>query len=265
MSTGPPVIAAPAAAVGQAPWLSIVVATWNAARTLERCLASIAAQTEQDLELLVADGGSTDGTVAILHRHSAQIAWWKSRRDGGIYDAWNQALAHARGRYICFLGADDAWASPMSVAAIRAAVCGIDYDLVSSRGRVLDPGTGSESVFGEAWDYGRLGRRMVVCHPGLLHRRELFEHFGAFDTRYRIAGDLEFLLRLPRSVRTLHVDTVSVDIEGAGVSRRNVMKRLREQRLVLSRSPRHGAVRAWLAWLDKLWRYPLARLLGLPH
>lgn len=265
MSTEPSTVAAPDAPAGPAPWLSIVIATWNAARTLERCLASAIGQTEQDLELLIADGGSTDGTVAILQEHSARIAWWQSRRDGGIYDAWNQALAHARGRYVCFLGADDAWSSPMSVATLRAAERGIDYDLVTSRGRVLDPATGSESVFGEGWDYCRLGRHMVVCHPGLLHRRELFDHYGVFDTRYRIAGDLDFLLRLPRSIRTLHIDTVTVDIEAAGVSRRNVMQRLREQRLVLSRSPRHGSMRAWLAWLDKLWRYPLARLLGLPH
>lgn len=264
MTTDPPGVAGAANAVSHAPWLSVIVATWNAARTLERCLESIVEQSERDLELLVVDGGSTDGTVSMLQRHAAHIAWWQSRPDRGIYDAWNQALTHARGRFVCFLGADDAWSSHNAVATLRAATADADYDLVSSRGLMHDPATGKAWVWGGKWDYHRLGRRMILCHPGLLHRRELFARYGGFDTRYRIAGDLDFLLRLPQSLRTLHLDFVSVHVEVAGVSRRNVLQRLAEQRLALSRSARHGPVLAWLAWLDRLWRYPVARLLGLP-
>lgn len=106
---------------------------------------------------------------------------------------------------------------------------------------------------------------MVVCHPGLLHRRSLFDTYGDFDARLKIAGDLDFLLRLPPDLRTLHVDAISVAIDGGGVSRKQVLARLREQRAVLSRCPRYGPFRAYLAWLDKLWRYPIATALGIPH
>lgn len=247
------------------PYISIVIATWNAARTLERCFASVSKQTFSDWELLVSDGASTDGTIDLIRQHQSLIAWWTSSKDNGIYDAWNRALEHAKGEYICFLGADDAWANADSLATIVAAIGVRRFDLVTSRGNVIDPKNGSAVAFGSAWDYSRIGRRMVVCHPGLLHHRSLFDRFGSFDSRYRIAGDLDFLLRLPKNIRTLHVDTATVLIESAGISRKNVLLRLREQRLVLTRCPRYGSTRAYLAWLDKLWRYPIARLFGIQH
>lgn len=248
-----------------APRLSIIIATWNAARTFERCLRSIVAQEFTDWELLIADSASTDGTVDLIRRYEPHIAWWQSEKDGGIYDAWNQAVDYARGEYIAFLGADDAWADQGALTRLDVAIGTQQYDLVTSRGFIFDPATGKGVNFGSAWDYHRIGRRMVVCHPGLLHRRSLFARYGMFDTRYRIAGDLDFLLRMPPNLRTLHVETNSVLIEAAGVSRKNVLARLREQRDVLARCERYGPFRAYLAWADKLWRYPIARLLNISH
>ena len=106
---------------------------------------------------------------------------------------------------------------------------------------------------------------MVVCHPGMLHRRTLFDELGRYDTRYRIAGDLDFLLRPPEDTRALHVDMVSVIVEAAGISRRNVLPRLREQRDVLSRCPRYRTVKAYLSWFDRLWRYPIAQAFDISH
>lgn len=249
----------------QVPRLSIIIATWNAKRTFERCLKSISEQSFTNLELLISDGGSTDGTVDFIKQNQGTIAWWESRKDDGIYDAWNRALGHAKGEYICFLGADDKWATSDSLALIFDAIGTQRFDLITSRGKIVDPGGHEEYVFGSAWDYSRLGRRMIVCHPGLLHHRSLFDRFGLFDIRYRIAGDLDFLLRLPADLATLDLKAVTVIIEDAGVSRRNVLARLREQRLVLARCSRYGPLRAYLAWMDKLWRYPFAKIFGIPH
>lgn len=247
------------------PSLSIIIATWQAGSTLERCLQSILEQKFKDWELLIADGGSTDGTVDLIQKYDPHIAWWQSKDDGGIYDAWNQALLQARGDFVCFLGADDAWSDCHSLCRLFDAMNGRDYDLVTSRGLFFDSSNGKSFPFGSAWNFRRIGRRTVVCHPGLLHRRSLFLSYGLFDTRYRIAGDLDFLLRLPNDLKTLHVDANSVIVEAAGTSRRNVLERLREQREVLTRCERYGRVRAYLVWLDKLIRLPIARLLNISH
>ena len=247
------------------PRLSIIVATWQAAPTLERCLDSIVAQEFEDWELLLADGASTDGTVDIIRKYEQHIAWWQSRKDDGIYDAWNQALRHARGEYVCFLGADDAWLDNEALTRIFTAIGNRQYDVVTSCGLFSDSSTGKRFTYGSAWNYRRIGRRTVVCHPGLLHRHSLFHTYGLFDTQYQIAGDLDFLLRLPPDLHTLHVDATSVLVEAAGTSRRNVLERLREQREVLARCKRYGPIRAYLVWIDKLWRMPIARLLGVSH
>lgn len=249
----------------RAPRLSIIIATWQAASTFEHCLQSIIDQDFADWELLISDGASTDGTVDQIREFERHIQWWRSGEDGGIYDAWNQALHRARGEYVCFLGADDAWADKDALARIFAAVDDKNYDLVTSSGQFLNSATGKSLNFGSAWNYRRLGRHMVVCHPGMLHRRSLFQTYGLFDTQYKIAGDLDFLLRLPRDIKTIHVDTTSVVVEAAGVSRRNVFERLREQREVLARCKRYGPLRAYLAWFDKLWRWPIARVLDISH
>lgn len=247
------------------PRLSIVIATWQVASTFERCLDSIIEQDFKDWELLIADGNSTDGTVDLIRKYEPHIAWWQSKDDGGIYDAWNQALRQARGEYVCFLGADDAWSESGSLTRLFEAAEGREYDLITSRGLFFDSSNGKSFLFGSAFDYGRIGRRMIVCHPGLLHRRSLFLTHGFFDTRYRIAGDLDFLLRLPEDLNALHVDTKSVIVEAAGISRRNVLARLREQREILTRCERYGPVRAYIAWIDKLIRFPFARLLNISH
>jgi glycosyltransferase involved in cell wall biosynthesis len=247
------------------PRLSIIIATWQAASTLKRCLDSILEQEFEDWELLIADGNSSDGTVELIRKYEPRIAWWQSKEDGGVYDAWNQALLQARGEYVCFLGADDAWLDSSSLSRLFEATGDRDYDLITSRGLFVDSSNDKSFPFGSAWNYRRIGRRTVVCHPGLLHRRSLFLTYGLFDTHYRIAGDLDFLLRLPKDLKTLHVDANSVIVEAAGISRRNVLERLREQREVLMRCERYGPIRAYLVWIDKLIRLPFARLLNISH
>lgn len=247
------------------PRVSIIIATYNAVKTLDRCLDSIFGQDFSDWEILIADGGSTDGTVELLRDHQHRLAYWHSHRDHGIYDAWNQALAEAKGEYVCFMGADDAWLDDRSLSSLLASQSADGQDLISSQGLVWTAGSSRRTRFGSAWNFNRLGRRMVVCHPGLMHRRALFDQHGPFDARFRIAGDLEFLLRLPKDIRTLHVPRDTILIEGEGISRRNTLARLREQRQILANCERYGPFRAYLAWLDKLWRLPIARALNIPH
>jgi glycosyltransferase involved in cell wall biosynthesis len=247
------------------PRLSIIIATYNAAATLTRCLRSIVSQTSREWQIVVADGGSTDGTQDILSKHNSEIAYWQSRPDAGIYDAWNQALKHATGEYVCFLGADDSLRSEQVLERIFSAIGRERYDLVSSRCLLVDASGRSLDEFGGAWDYARLPRRMGIAHPGLLHRRDLFSRYGCFDKRLKIAGDLDFLLRLPEDTRTLHLPIVSINVQNDGISRKQFWRRLHERRLVHARCNRVGSIRANVFWLDKALRMPIAKLFGLPH
>lgn len=246
--------------------LSIIIATFNAQGTLEHCLDSVDAQCFRDFELLIVDGGSSDGTVPLIREREGRIAYWHSHPDRGIYDAWNQGLKQARGEYVCFLGADDAFHDPGSVKTLFDRIGDRHYDLVTSRGCQREAGHDNDPrIAGGPWNYRRLAYRIGLIHPGLLHRRGLFDEFGGFDASLRIVGDLEFLLRLPSTTATLDVSVVTVDIGQGGVSQRQFWRRLRERREIHRRSPRIGPWRAWLYWLDKAWRRPIALALRLPH
>lgn len=247
-----------------APFFSVIVATYNAAHCIQSCISSVTSQSDRSWELLISDGASSDATIEIVQRNSDQVAWFRSGQDKGIYDAWNLALQHCRGEYVMFLGADDRLSDNRALERLREAVGIARPDIVTSRGRLLLAGGRNPLVFGRAYDWRLLGRRMVVCHPGMLHSRRLFLEHGPFDSDYRIAGDLEFLTRLPKGTTSLDVDTVTVDISDGGVSRLQIFKRLREQRLLLSRNPRFGPFRAWIIWLDRLVRVPVAAILGKP-
>lgn len=248
-----------------APRLSIIVATYNAAATLQRCLETIVAQTFVEWEIIIADGGSNDGTLDIIRRYKNHVAHWHSQRDAGIYDAWNQALSHAAGEYVCFLGADDGWHSSDALERVFTAIGSGQYDLVTGRGALVDSHGKRIVEFGGPWNYRKVARRMTICHPGALHRRDLFVRFGLFDIGYRISADYDFLLRLPTNLRTLHVDAALVDVADGGISRDRRWLMLRERYRAQANCPHVGHVRAALNYLDKLWRIPVAKALGISN
>lgn len=89
------------------PLVSIITPVLNASSVLERCIESVQAQKYANIEHLILDAGSTDNTLEILQKHSKEIAFWKTEKDKGIYDAMNKGTNLAKGDWIFFLGADD--------------------------------------------------------------------------------------------------------------------------------------------------------------
>jgi len=181
------------------PLISVVVAVLDNAATLERCLESVSAQTLRRVELIVMDGGSTDGGVEILRRHAPRIAYWESQRDRGLYHAFNKALAKARGEWLYFLGADDyLWdASVFERIAPHLAAARPEHrivygqaNFVSARGEILE-------VLGRPWSEfrGRFLQGFMLPHQAVFHHRSLFEARGVFNEEVRIGGDYELLLR----------------------------------------------------------------------
>src|SRR4051812_6739568 len=92
--------------------ISVIVASFNAAKTIERCIDSFARQTYPNRELIVMDGASKDDTVEILKNRTQDITYWESQKDRGIYHAFNKAVDRTTGDWICFLGADDYFPEP---------------------------------------------------------------------------------------------------------------------------------------------------------
>ena len=206
----------------RAPLISVVIATFNAARSLPRCLASLRAQTFRDFEVIVMDGGSGDGTVDLLQASADVVSAWRSGPDAGVYSAWNRALPLARGEWICFLGADDwlwdAGALERLAPHLRGALP--RHRVVYGKLRQVDEAGRMVEELGRPWPEIRARFLSHEClpHPGLMHHRSLFARHGHFDESFRIAADYEFLLRELAAGDALFVPEVVVGAGWGGLS-----------------------------------------------
>jgi glycosyltransferase involved in cell wall biosynthesis len=181
-----------------APFFSLITATFNRAPLLREAITSALAQRRDDVEHLIIDGGSTDGTQAML-------AEWPHLRvvsepDRGIYDAFNKGLALARGEVVHFLNSDDLLAHG-ALDAVANALRDESVDLVSGGVDFFEQAEGgTERVIrresGEVLAFSpRQVLRGVPALNGRFFRRRLIDRVGQFDLRYRIVADRDFLVR----------------------------------------------------------------------
>lgn len=174
-----------ASGAAHTPRITVATVVRNGASTLEACLRSVAAQRYPALEHLVVDGGSTDGTLALL-RNAGPSVRWVSEPDHGVYDAMNKAVRLATGDFIVFLGADDTLIADLANVAPRLADPAAIYygdAYWPSQHRLYD---GPFNAF-------KLARRNI-CHQAMFFPRRVFERY-AFDLRYRLQADWELNMR----------------------------------------------------------------------
>lgn len=181
------------------PSITIMMALYNGASTLQRCLDSVKDQTYPHRELIIIDGGSTDGSIEILGRNNQEIDFWVSEPDNGIYHAWNKGLEKSTGDWINFLGADDYFMNGDVLAKVaeRIGTCDPATRLVYGREAIVSSTGTVMEINGEPWDELRKKflKDLSLPHTAFFHHRTLFESHGRFDESFRIAGDSEFLLR----------------------------------------------------------------------
>lgn len=234
--------------------ITIITVAYNSAATIADTLASVAAQTHSDIEHIVIDGGSTDGTLDIVRRNGTRVARWMSEPDRGIYDAMNKGLALATGDMVGMLNADDVLDDKEAVHRIAlAAASGSDVvyaDLVYVRADDLGHVV-------RQWNSGifrpsRLRFGWMPPHPTFYVRRALLSEVGHFDTNLRIAADYDFMLRClcQPGVNVTYVPRVLVRMRAGGVSNASVSSMLRKSREDL-RTMRKHAVGGWFTLAAK--------------
>lgn len=180
----------------------------------------------EDYELIVVDGGSDDGTLDIIRANEDLIAHWVSEADEGIYDAWNKGVRAATGDWVGFLGADDYLSGRGVLGSMREALLSAPQEVVLVYGRVNYVRGGAVvgrkgAPWRSPWRFpDRFTRNsLTVAHPLAMHRSRVFRDHGLFDTRFRIAGDTEYLLRILRTGEAMFLpDVTTVNMAVGGVS-----------------------------------------------
>jgi len=211
------------------PLISVITVVKNGAETLRATLESVYAQTYSNIELLVIDGGSDDGTLNILKEHDDRIDLWISEPDGGIYDAMNKALDMASGKYVHFLNADDHYTFSRVLELVMEAFQKHRPRFVHTNVLMLNDRKG----FG--WVRHSNVSRYYYLFKGMpqqafFYEKSIFDDLGKFDTSYPVVADLEFLLRMTmkHGVRGRYLNTPAVVFLSGGVS--GDMKRKKQQR-----------------------------------
>lgn len=188
--------------------VSIITVSFNSAKTIADTIESVLSQDFPQLEYIVVDGGSTDGTVQIIEAHQDRINHWVSEKDRGMYDAMNKGIALATGDVIGILNSDDVYMNTHIVSELmelmqskKAQVVFADLILVDQENpnkvlRYYDSGHFHPNKFKYGW---------MPAHPTVFVKRELYDAVGPFATNYQIAADYEMLIRILAIQRARYV------------------------------------------------------------
>jgi glycosyltransferase involved in cell wall biosynthesis len=181
------------------PLVSIVTPVFNGEAYLAQTIRSVAEQTYDNIEYIVIDGGSTDGTVDILRDHEDSIDYWVSEKDSGISDAFNKGIFLSRGEFVGIIGADD-WYEPDAVETIISMRQSVDFFAFGACTYINDA-KAKRTLLKPDKDYGKKIERYMphLHHPTVFVRRTVYERYGLFSEDYRYAMDYEFLLRLHKA------------------------------------------------------------------
>jgi glycosyltransferase len=181
------------------PKISIITAVYNNKTTIEDTILSVISQTYKNIEYIVIDGNSTDGTLDVLNRYRFNFDIFISETDEGIYDALNKGLSMAHGDIIGFLHADDTFYSNKTLEIIATAfnnnfIIGVYGDLL-----YVDKENPSKIVRywkSKPYKSSLLSKGWMPPHPTLFFDRKIVDEIGYFNTKYVIAADYDYLLRM---------------------------------------------------------------------
>lgn len=175
------------------PLITVITVVFNGADTIEKSIQGVLAQTYDNVEYIIVDGGSSDGTLDIIKRHENDIDYWISEPDGGIYDAINKAIGLASGEYYVVVGCDDELFADgiRKVVETRLVDGGVDFVVAAMF-------LGAQLRTGMRPKLGWLGAHaMVNGHSvGLLIRTKVHEKIGLYSTSYKLASDALMIKKL---------------------------------------------------------------------
>lgn len=230
--------------------VSIVIATYNAAHTLAKCIDSILSQDYPSKELIIIDGGSDDGTIDLLEKYHSYIHYCCSEPDGGIYHAWNKALKIISGDWVLFIGADDYFLFNEAISQMMQ-LTGPEIDFVSAKVSLISKKGKVIKELGRPWNSFIMKRWMALAHPGMLHNRKLFTMYGGFSVDYRIAGDYEFIMRVSaqKLLQLRFLDTPIIGMLASGISNQHTTLAIKENYLIQKKIFPHLKLLFWLNYI----------------
>ena len=215
--------------------VSIITVTMNSEKYLSDCIRSVVQQNYKNIEHIIIDGKSTDGTLSIIQKNSNSISYWISEADRGMYDAINKGLQIATGDIVGILNSDDMFASADSVRSIVDCFHTTGTDSVYGDLIYVDPENTQKVIRywkGEMYKRYRFRYGWMPAHPTFYMRRDLIKQYGLYENHYYTAADYEFMARylFLHKVSSTYIDSMLVKMRSGGLSNITLKSRFRANR-----------------------------------
>ncbi|SEO24254.1 Glycosyl transferase family 2 [Mucilaginibacter gossypiicola] len=210
--------------------ISVVTIIYNTKDTIKRCIESVISQDYNNIEYIIIDGGSTDGSLQIINQYKSHIQVLVSEPDQGIYDAMNKGIRLATGEIVGTLNADDFFADQGVISEVAQAFSDNVADIIYGN---LDYINSANKII-RKWKSHKCGknsfnRGFMPPHPTFYCKRYLFEKHGFYSLDYGSAADYELMARFMHKwqISSLHLNKVMVNMQVGGVSNSNLINRIK--------------------------------------
>lgn len=224
--------------------ISVITVCRNSEATIDDTLQSVASQTYPAVDHVIVDGGSTDGTMTIVNRRRQRVSQVVSEPDRGIYDAMNKGIRMATGDVIGFINSDDFYAGTHVLAMVAEAFA--DPSIDACYGDVSMVAQNNLKRIVRYWRSSPFKPRMFATgwcppHPTFFVRRSVYERLGVFDLTYKIAADVELMMRFLEShrIRSRYLPHVLVTYRMGGTTNKSIATILRQNREIWTALSKH--------------------------
>jgi glycosyltransferase involved in cell wall biosynthesis len=212
------------------PLISIITIVYNGAATIEQTIKSVISQSYENLEYIIIDGGSTDGTLDIIKKYKDQIDYWISEPDKGIYDAMNKGISYANGELIGIINADD-WYEPDIISYI--ADCFINTDQKTVIHGLLR-NIKDEQFYSIKGNSIHVLKYDMIQHPTCFIPKTIYQQYGLYDLKFKYSADYDLVLRYVNSgIQFEFIEQVIANFRIGGIS--SAFKAQSEAYLILKR------------------------------
>lgn len=195
---------------------SIITVSFNSVKTIEQTIQSVLGQTYKNIEYIVIDGESTDGTQQVIEKYVDQISYYASEKDDGLYYAMNKGIQKATGDIVGIINSDD-WYAETAVEDVVKCFCQNNAEVVYGITVFIEE-DGKKQKKGPS-PIELIWHQMPVGHPSVFVKKAVYNRLGGFDTNYRVSADYDFLLRCySENVRFAYCDRVIAYFRRGGIS-----------------------------------------------
>jgi glycosyltransferase involved in cell wall biosynthesis len=225
--------------------ISIITVSYNSANTIKETIDSVLSQEYPDIEYIIIDGLSTDGTQEIVKSYGSKISKFVSEKDSGLYDAMNKGISLATGDVIGILNSDDVYAHDKVISEVMNTVKHEKVDVVYGDlfyFKTEFPNKALRYYKGGVFSLSRVSYGLMPPHPTFFIKKDVYEKYGKFDTRYTLSADFDLILRFlgVHKVPFAYIPKVLVKMRTGGKSTSSLKRTLIMNREDLESCERNG-------------------------